>query len=98
MRLAKTEQRNLLTVTRLTHTTSDWLFFRGMDFANNHYGRELARSLLSESGDRFEQRLFDSAERFVRAGLACSIANYGSARPYGVEDPRYLQESRCGRP
>lgn len=71
------------------------LHLRGMDFANNYYGRELAEQLLAtNAGKNFEQRLFDEAEAFVRADQACWIKNYDADRTR--VDPVYFDSSRCG--
>jgi RHS repeat-associated protein len=77
--------------------TRNWLFFRGMDFANNFYGRELADHLLDRPRRNFDERLFDEAERFVRAGLACTVSNFETAsRGSTGEPPVYVDPSRCG--
>ncbi len=77
--------------------TATWeLHLRGMDFANNHYGRELGVELLrTSSGSAFRQRLCDEAERFVRElDLACWVENYDANRR--STDPIYHDPSRCG--
>ena len=50
--------------------TRTWeLYLRGMDLANNWYGREMAQRLLStKPGKNFQRRFFDEAEAFVRSG------------------------------
>ncbi len=93
------------------HETDSWtvqfLYFRGMDFANNHYGRELASRLMASSDKNFEQVFFEEAERFVKeggktlpggvqAGRACWIQNFATAAPYGTDNPVYADPSRCG--
>ena len=93
------------------HETDSWtvqfLYFRGMDFANNHYGRELASRLMASSDKNFEQVFFEEAARFVKeggktlpggvqAGRACWIQNFATAAPYGTDNPVYADPSRCG--
>jgi hypothetical protein len=72
------------------------LHLRGMDFANNWYGREIAQQVLAMSSeDDFERRFFDEAERFVRSGKACWIANHSADR--ATQQPRFSGNgARCG--
>lgn len=75
----------------------EWeLHLRGMDFANNHYGRELAVKILATNpGKNFEERLYDEAERIVRDDQACWISNYDADRQSAR--PTYDDPSRCGQ-
>lgn len=53
--------------------------------------------LLAVTDRDFEQRLFDEAERFVNAGLGCTISNFATASTgEGGERPEYANASRCG--
>ena len=69
---------------------------RQMDFANNHYGREIGSRVADEGKAGRRQRLRDRITEFVTAELACG--RHPSEREGGelVWDGGFVDPSRCG--
>lgn len=74
------------------------LWFRGMDYANNFYGRQISWRHYTRDPQKWpsiRRIILDEIERFVRDGSACWIDNYDRAKK-DIEPAHYADASRCG--